>query len=714
MKVLDNMESCYGCGACYNICPTAAIDMKAKDEGFLEPIVDENKCISCAKCRQVCPSINREYSNDAEPDIYAFSAEDKILYDSSSGIFTFLAKFILKAGGYVVGAAYDSEFCVNHIVIHRMEELDRIRRSKYLQSSTANTYRETKIFLEKGERVLYSGCPCQIAGLLRFLGKEYDNLYTVDLLCHGVPSPKLFKEHLNNSFGGVENIAEVEFRSREGWGSLFRVKSENGDVRILYNHNSVYMQSFLKDINLRASCFQCQYSRLPRQGDMTMGDLWAAGNLNLSFEYGKGVSVVLTNNKKGAALFHDALSMSGYEYHVQKLCGKEVEKPCNIGLLNENIFHPSTINSNMEKRQDFFGNCSKMNFENAVDTTLHKFDVGLVLYMSDNYGSIATNYALFKAISNKGKRVAILDNLVPLKSKAARFARRYMNLCSDFMEKNDYRIANRCLETFVVGSDQSWNWEWWNRIFHEHYQYMMLGFANDDKRKISYASSFGVKRGENDISDDARSLYSYYLKRFDAISVREDYGVDMCKDLFGVQAQQVLDPVLLCDRKTWREISAKSQLKMEEEYLLAYILDVTPQKRQIVLDAAKRLNKRLIVILDWEGNYEISRKIMDVDENFVKPEFMDWLAYFRHADYVITDSFHGACFSIIFEKKFAAIKNRQKQRFDSLEEIIECPSLFYDDSAQLLGKEDIFVDINYEIVYKNLDQKRAESNRWLQ
>lgn len=445
-----------------------------------------------------------------------------------------------------------------------------------------------------------------------------------------------------------------------------------------------------------------------------MGDLWAAGNLNLSFEYGKGVSVVLTNNKKGAALFHDALSMSGYEYHVQKLCGKEVEKPCNIGLLNENIFHPSTINSNMEKRQDFFGNCSKMNFENAVDTTLHKFDVGLVLYMSDNYGSIATNYALFKAISNKGKRVAILDNLVPLKSKAARFARRYMNLCSDFMEKNDYRIANRCLETFVVGSDQSWNWEWWNRIFHEHYQYMMLGFANDDKRKISYASSFGVKRGENDISDDARSLYSYYLKRFDAISVREDYGVDMCKDLFGVQAQQVLDPVLLCDRKTWREISAKSQLKMEEEYLLAYILDVTPQKRQIVLDAAKRLNKRLIVILDWEGNYEISRKIMDVDENFVKPEFMDWLAYFRHADYVITDSFHGACFSIIFEKKFAAIKNRQKQRFDSLEEIIECPSLFYDDSAQLLGKEDIFVDINYEIVYKNLDQKRAESNRWLQ
>lgn len=715
MKILDNMESCYGCGACYNICPTGAISMKTNDEGFLEPFVDESECISCEKCRQVCPSVNCQYMNEAEPDIYAFSAEEKILYDSSSGgIFTFLAEFILKAGGYVVGAAYDSEFCVNHIVIHRLEELDRIRRSKYLQSSTDNTYRETKILLERGERVLYSGCPCQIAGLLRFLGKEYDNLYTVDLLCHGAPSPKLFQEHLNNSFGGIENITEVEFRSREGWASLFRVKLENGDVRTLYNHNSVYMQSFLQDINLRASCFQCQYSRLPRQGNMTIGDLWAAGSFNLSFEYRKGVSVVLTNNKKGVALFHDALSVSGHGYHVQKLHGKGVEKPCNISLLNENIFHPSAINSNMEKRQDFFKNCSNMSYENAVDTTLHKFDVGLVLYMADNYGSIATNYALFRAISSKGKRVAILDNLVPLKNKAARFARKYMNLCSDFMGRNDYRMANQCLETFVVGSDQSWNWEWWNRIFLEHIQYMMLGFVDDDKRKISYAPSFGVKRGGNDISEEAKSLYSYYLKRFDAISVREDYGVDMCRDLFGVQAQQVLDPVLLCDREIWWEVSVKSQLKTEEEYLLAYILDATPQKREIVLDAVKRLNKKLIVILDLEGNFKASRKIMNVDESIVKPEFVDWLAYFRHASYVITDSLHGACFSIIFGKKFSAIKNRQKQRFDSLEKLIECPFLFYDDSAQLLGKEDIFADINYETVYKNIDRKRAESDRWLQ
>ncbi len=715
MKILDNMESCYGWGACFNVCPTGAIEMKENTEGFLEPAVDEEKCISCGKCRQVCPSLICQYPNEPEPDIYAFSAEEKVLYNSSSGgMFTFLAEHILKAGGYVVGAAYDSEFHVNHIIIHSIEELDKIRRSKYLQSFTGSTYTEVKTLLEEGESILYSGCPCQIAGLLRFLGKEYDNLYTVDVLCHGVPSPGLFQEHLNNSYGGIENIRDVEFRSREGWSVLFQVTSKNGDVKTLSDNNSVYMQSFLRDINLRSSCFQCQYSRIPRQGDMTIGDLWGAGSLNLFFEYRKGVSVVLTNNKKGMELFHNVLSTVEYEFNIQKLYGKGVENPCNINLLNGNIFHPTTTNSNADTRREFFAACSEMNFENAVDMTLHKFDVGLVLYMVDNYGSIATNYALYRAISDKGKRVAILNNLVPLRSEATRFARRYMKLCSDFMGRNDYRAANQCFETFVVGSDQSWNWQPWNRIFLEHFQYMMLGFVNEDKRKISYAPSFGVKRGEKEISDDARALYSYYLKRLDAVSVREDYGVDMCRNLFGVQAQQVLDPVFLCDTKTWCEVSAKSQLKVGEGYLLAYILNATPQKRQIVFEAAKRLNIRPVVILDLEGDYETNRKIMNMDESIVKPEFIDWLAYFQHASYVITDSFHGACFSIIFGRKFAAIKNRQKQRFDSLAQLIECPNLFYDDSTQLVEKTDIFADIDYEFVYKHLERERAESDGWLQ
>ena len=145
MRILDNMEDCYGCGACYNVCHTKAVEMKENKEGFLEPVIDEEKCISCEKCKKVCPSVNCLYSNDPEPDIFAFSAEEKILYNSSSGgIFSFLAEYILQAGGYVVGAAYDSQFLVNHVMIHSIEELDKIRRSKYLQSSTGDTYKKTK------------------------------------------------------------------------------------------------------------------------------------------------------------------------------------------------------------------------------------------------------------------------------------------------------------------------------------------------------------------------------------------------------------------------------------------------------------------------------------------------------------------------------------------------------------------------------------------
>lgn len=713
MRILDDMESCYGCGACFNVCPTKAIDMRENMEGFEEPVIDAEKCISCGKCKKVCPSLNCQYSNNPEPDIYAFSAEEKILYDSSSGgIFTFLAEYVLQAGGYVIGAAYDSQFFVNHVIIHNVEELDKIRRSKYLQSSTGETFQKTKELLENGEYVLYSGCPCQIAGLLCFLGRDYDRLYTVDLLCHGVPSPKLFQEHLKNSYGGVENIEDVEFRSREGWMTLFRTKLKSGDVRTSYINKSIYMQSFLQDVNLRASCLQCQYSKLPRQGDVTIGDLWSAASLNLSFEYRKGVSVVLINNKKGKVLFHSCLSNPAYQFKIQKIYGEDLEESCNIKLLNTNIFYPSASKNGIVKRQKFFSDYFVMGFERAAYASMHKFDVGLMLFMSNNYGSMATNYALYRAINDMGKRVAVLDNLIPIGNISAGFAKKHMKLCSDFMEKDDWKAANQCFETFVVGSDLSWNWK-----IHESsrfLKYFLFGFADENKRMVSYAPSFGAKKGEKDINKSTRALCTYYLKRFDAISVREDYGVDICKELFDVQAEQVLDSVFVCDRMVWSELGGMSQLEFDEEYLLAYILDVTPEKRQAILEIVKKLNKKLIIIFDQEFNFEINRRAMNMDENIVRPEFIDWLAHFQHASCVITDSFHGACFSIIYGKKFVAIKNRSKERFDSLERLIECPFIFFEDSKQLLGKNDIFAEIDYDSVYKRVElKKRNQRNGYV-
>lgn len=713
MRVLDNMESCYGCGACFNICPTGAVSMKENAEGFMEPVIDAKKCVDCGKCRQVCPAVNCKYLNDSEPDIYAFSAEEKLLYNSSSGgIFTLLAEHVLKAGGYVAGAAYDEKFSVNHIIIHHVEELDTLRRSKYLQSSTGDTFQRVKELLEEGKHVLYSGCPCQIAGLQCFLGKSYEKLYTVDVLCHGVPSPKLFQEHLRNSYGGTEKIEDVEFRSREGWGTLFRVKLKNGEEKTSYVNRSVYLQSFLQDINLRASCFQCQYSRLPRQGDITTGDLWAAGEMKLSFEYKKGVSVVLLNNEKGRALFRKSLSGSGYQFHSQRIYGKEAEKNCDKRLLNTNIFYPSAANSDVAKRHEFFRNCSEMEFERAVYASLHKYDVGLILFMSDNYGSIATNYALYRAVNALGKKAAVLEHWGrKMGDKAFKFAKRYMKLTGDFIETGDLQAANQCFDTFIVGSDVSW--DWWISHISQIFKYMMLGFADRNKRMVAYAPSFGKIKSRKDIDAESRSLGAYCLKRFDAVSVREDYSVDMCKKLFGVQAVQVLDPVWLCDKKVWNELSVVSELKFDKEYILAYILDPTPDKRQVLLEAARHLGKKLVVILDQEFNTEAARRVMNLDEELVTPEFTDWLAYFEHAGYVITDSMHGTCFAVMFGKKFVSIKNRSKDRFTSLAEMLGCPELFCEDAGQLLGKTDIFKEIDYEAVYRRIEAKRTESLKWL-
>jgi len=241
----------------------------------------------------------------------------------------------------------------------------------------------------------------------------------------------------------------------------------------------------------------------------------------------------------------------------------------------------------------------------------------------------------------------------------------------------------------------------------------MLGFADENKRMISYAPSFGAPKGIKDISEEARALGTYFLKRFDAISVREDYGIDMCRDIFDVEARQVLDPVFLCDRKVWEELSDKSMIKFEEEYLLAYILDPTPDKRQVILEAARNTNKKLVVILDQEGNKEANKRALNMDEKVVQPEFVDWLAYFRHASYVITDSLHGTCFSIIFGRRFVSLKNRSKGRFDSLVSLTGCPWLFFDDCKPLLGKTDIFAEIDYDAVFEHMEAKRMESKEWL-
>ena len=198
---ISDKANCCGCSACYSACPKQCISMVEDEEGFRYPIIDKSKCIDCGLCEKVCPVLN--VSNPNKPaSIFAFSnkSEDIRLKSSSGGAFSLLAELVLSQGGVVFGAAYDNNWEVAHTYIERIEDLDMLRRSKYVQSRIGDTYKQAKNFLKEGRKVLFTGTPCQISGLRHYLRKDYENLITMDFVCHSAPSPKVWRKFLREQY----------------------------------------------------------------------------------------------------------------------------------------------------------------------------------------------------------------------------------------------------------------------------------------------------------------------------------------------------------------------------------------------------------------------------------------------------------------------------------------------------------------------------------
>lgn len=305
---ITQKANCCGCGACAQVCPKKCITMEPDSEGFLYPVVDTQTCVDCGLCEKVCPILNK-----AEPvcqDVEAFAAytKDREVRETSSsgGIFSALAQQILAQKGVVFGAAFAEDFSVHHIKIEHPEELERLRGSKYVQSRMECTYQEAKHLLQAGRAVLFSGVACQIAGLKAFLGKEYDNLYTVDVLCHGVPSPKVWQMYVRNQerhYGG--KTTGVSFRDkRSGWKAYSVTMSfQNGGEYSAKNAQNHYMRMFIGDVCLRPSCHSCRFKDIPRGSDLTIGDAWGIQKHMPDMDDDRGTSVVLVNSEKGRQLW---------------------------------------------------------------------------------------------------------------------------------------------------------------------------------------------------------------------------------------------------------------------------------------------------------------------------------------------------------------------------------------------------------------------------
>lgn len=295
-----NATLCSGCGVCNNICPTSAISMEKNKDGFLYPHINKDKCVLCGLCSDRCPVLNPVYNNDKNPECHAIWAKDDIrMQAASGGVFSAFANVILKRGGVIAGAAYNDDLSVSLITADDVSGLERIRSSKYMQANPEHVYKDIKKALDSHREVLFGGCPCQVAGLYSYLGKKYDKLYTMDLICHGIPSDKVFKKYIDDEYGR-DNVESIDFRAKEfyGWTSSITIKLKNGEIARKSSDTDSFYRAFLPCMSLRKSCSSCKFSCLPRQGDITIGDFWGISHYKKELNDKKGCSVILINMQR--------------------------------------------------------------------------------------------------------------------------------------------------------------------------------------------------------------------------------------------------------------------------------------------------------------------------------------------------------------------------------------------------------------------------------
>lgn len=315
-------SKCYGCRACEQICPQHSIHMEANEEGFLYPQFDSEKCIHCGLCQKSCPHDNED--NEQHLPLAVFAAQykklDALMSSSSGGIFSALADYVVSNNGYVAGCIFNDEFLPIHVITKDKTVIEKMRGSKYAQSDTKNIYCQIKKILNKGELVLFTGTPCQVDGLIHYLQKDYSNLFLIDLICHGVPSPELLRNYLKFECNRRGQITDLKFRDKKknGWCSqgtiTYRKNSKTITKKISPYNNSYYNYYYLQNNVSRFCCYSCKYARLNRIGDLTIGDYWNMEHDFPDVDSKNGYSTILVNSEKGRKLLDHILdSLVVYE-----------------------------------------------------------------------------------------------------------------------------------------------------------------------------------------------------------------------------------------------------------------------------------------------------------------------------------------------------------------------------------------------------------------
>ena len=706
----QHKKECTGCTACVNICSQGAIELQQDKLGFYRAVINNEKCINCGKCEKICPQINFKMKNE-ENICYAGWADDTIRKKSSSGgIFTMLALEILDQSGIICGASFNKEQEVVHICIDKYEDLGLLQKSKYVQSNLKYVFKEIEQYLKEGRKVLFTGCPCQVAGLYAYLGVDYNNLYTVDLMCKGVPSSKVFKQYLKECTD-ISNIESVDFRDKDkGWTADWLVLHEkDGNKKEYYTKKDLksknynwYTRNFLDGTIINDACYDCKFAELPRVADITIGDFWGIWNKDISWIDKKGTSLILTNSNRGRELFESI------KYKLKRIEQRDVSDALPYNRFNRLL----SFNNRKERFKELV---DKQTISEALKNVAEeKYDVGIVGTKNvANQGAAILCYALYKFISDLGYTVLMIgqpedsiwkprkENIIFENNPYPDYA-----ISKTYSRKREMKDLNRKCEMFVLSSDQLL----FNHFYKMYGECFALDWTYENKKRIAYGASFTLDHAigtDWDIAEMARNL-----QRFDYFSVREKSGIELAANTFGVNATWVVDPVFLCDESVYEEFAEVGKKYVpNEKYVASCIWHASKEKYNALKEYAELEEVRLINIVETG---------IKADNDFIPKEICteygtnveQWLAFIKNSDAIITDSFHSVCMSIIFRKRFVVMATDAPTRIYSLlnmlglaDRIIEKCSI---DEILKVNEE-----IDYDTVYSILEEKVTESKQWL-
>lgn len=684
MEKIIEKDLCSGCAACANICPNNAISIQQNKEGFHTPVIDQDKCTDCGLCKKSCPILNYKEMNKSNPNVYAIWAENNIREVSSSGgIFTLLAKYVLNNNGVVVGAAFNEKWEVEHIIINNEQELYKLRGSKYVQSRISeHLLKDIKTILNKDKYVLFTGCPCQVAGLKYYLKKDYEKLILVDLLCSGTPSPKALKKYLTE-ISNNEDILKINFRDKKKYGWSCSHITITTSKRVITDFK--FMHSFLSKSISNECCNQCQFATLPRQSDITIADFWGIEKFKKSWNDKMGTSMLIANNDKGEKL-----------YELLKAKYKRTEQVPMKYAMQKVLYEP--FKANTKKRDQFFKLLEDNDFITAYNYTFGKYNnIGIMnFWYVPNRGAILTNYALNEFLKEAGYNPKTINYYPRIErnlhknSISEKFEKKYLSMtkyCKDYI---DLKSLNNEFGTFIVGSDQVFR-DW---CVHHHRDKYFLNFATDNSKKIACAASFGLPYYDGPL--ESKNIMKKYLKRFDAISTRETNGVDILKNEFNINGTQIFDPVFFVKLEKYEQI-AKTSKKKDKKFLAYYIISMTPEKKKAINYTANKLGLKPI---DIKRNLPVE----------------DWLYYIKNCNFYIGDSFHGNCFAIMFKKNFFVISplsGKNDPRLDTLLEIVNLQNHQIKSADEIYTRNDLLNNIDYSDKFKKLNFEVERSKKWL-